>query len=237
MKTQTAASTLIVILLIAAGSNLAVCTAIQPRSDWIEVTSPQNNYVYPSGDVWLNFAPQNSLYVNYSSYSINLDGQMQNIAGNQNFHLQNLSAGSPKLEIYGNISTGYFANQTELLSIVYFNAYYSSNWVTFLMALSIVVAVLSVLLFAKRRQITMRLKGKKNGLFWLGLTIAILASFIVVPLGYSMLNSYLFPFYDYLVVRLLPDPFVYGGLAAIGIGILLMAIGTVQAKNPRDAKL
>lgn len=77
----------------------------------------------------------------------------------------------------------------------------------------------------------MRLKGKKNGLFWLGLITVILASFIVAPLGYSMLNRYLFPFYDYLVVRMLSDPFVYGGLVAIGIGILLMALGTVQPKN------
>jgi hypothetical protein len=237
MKTQTVASTLIVILLIAVCSNLALSSATQPRSDWIEVTSPQNNYVYPSGDVWLNFTSQNSIDVNYSSYSINLDGQMQNIAGNQTFHILNLSAGSHKLEIYGNISTGYFANQTELLSIVYFSVNYSSNWVTFIMALSIVVVVLSVLLFVKRRQITMRLKGKKNGLFWLGLTLVILASFIVVPLGYSMLNCYLFPFYDYLLVRVLSDPFVYGGLAVIGIGVLLIALGTMQPKNPKDAKV
>jgi hypothetical protein len=236
MKTQTAVSTLIMILLVAVGSNLAVCTAIQPRSDWVEVTSPKNNYVYPSGDVWLKFTPQKSLNVNFSSYSINIDGIEQSIDGNETL-LPNLSAGSHKLTIYGNVSTGYFANQTELLSIVYFSVNYSSNWVTFLLALSIVVAILSVLLFVNRRQITMRLKGKKNGLFWLGLITVILASFIVVPLGYSMLNSYLFPFYDYLLVRILPDPFVYGGLAAIGIGILLMVLGTAQAKKLGDAKL
>lgn len=96
MKTQTAASTLIVILLIAAGSNLAVCTAIQPRSDWIEVTSPENNYVYPSGDIWLKFTPEKGLNVNFSSYSINLDGQQQPIDSNETL-LHNLPAGSHKL--------------------------------------------------------------------------------------------------------------------------------------------
>jgi hypothetical protein len=236
MKTQTAASTVLMVLLIAIISNLAVCTAIQPQSDWVEVTSPENNYVYPSGDVWLKFTPLDALNVNFSSYSISLDGQQQPIDSTETL-LHNVPAGSHKLTIYGNVSTGYFTNQTELLSIVYFSVNYSSNWVAFIMALSIVVVVLSVLLFVKRRQITMRLKGKKNGLFWLGLTLVILASFIVVPLGYSMLNSYLFPFYDFLLVRVLPDPFVFGGLAVIGIGILLMALGTVQPKNPKDEQL
>jgi|GEM_PF-5355137 hypothetical protein len=232
MKTQTAASTLIVVLLIAAAFNLAVCTATQPRSDWIEVTSPENNYVYPSGDVWLKFAPTNGLDVNFSSYSINLDGQQQQIASNETL-LRNLPAGSHKLTIYGNVSTGYFTNQTEMLAIVYFNVTYSSNWVTFTLALSVTVALLSAILFVNRRLITARLKGKKNAFFWLGLITVILASFIVVPLGYTMLNSYLFPYYDYLVIRLRPDPFVYGGLAAIGVGILLMVFGTVQLKISR----
>jgi hypothetical protein len=236
MNNQKIALTLLVTLLIAGASISAVCNATQPFSCWIEVFSPENNYVYPSGDVWLKFGPPKGLDINYSSYSINLDGQNQNIASNTTFLLQNLQAGSHKLTIYGNVSTGYFANQTERLSIVYFNVYYSSNWVTFILSLSIFVALLSVILLTTRRRLTMRLKGKKNGLFWFGLLIVILASMVVIPLGYGMLYDYLFPHYNYLIVRLLPDPFVYGGLAAIGVGFLFMAFGTAQLK-PLKRKL
>jgi hypothetical protein len=231
MQTQKMATILLVSLLIVAASNLAVCEANMPRSGWIEVTSPENNYVYPSGDVWLKFAPLNSLDSNFSSFSINLDGQELKIP-NEETLLHNVSAGSHKLIIYGNVSSGYFANQIEQLAIVYFNVSYSSNWVIFLLSLSVFVTMLSLVLFVNRRLLVARLRGRKNAFFWLGLLIVILASLFVVPLGYKMLNNYLFPYYDYLLIEY-ADPFVYASLVAMGIGFLFMALGTVQINFPK----
>jgi hypothetical protein len=156
---------------------------------------------------------------------------MQNIGGNQTFHLQNLSAGSHKLTIYGNVSAGYFANQTELLSIVYFNVYYSSNCVTFILSLFIFVALASLVLFVSRQRLITRLKGEKNGYFWLGSVLAILASLLVVPLGWGMLNDYLFPYYNYLRIQVSPGPFVIGGLVALCVGIIFMGFGTMQQES------
>lgn len=230
MRPQTVASTLIAMLIVVFCSNLAACAATQPRSGWIQVSSPENNYVYSSGDVWLKFTRIKGLDVNFSSYTIILDGQQQQIASNETL-LHNLPAGSHKLAIYGNVSTGYFTNQNEMLAIVYFNVNYSSNWVTFTLALSIAIAVISVLLFVNRRLITVRLRGKKTALFRLGIVIVVLASFVVVPLGIEMLNSYLFPHFDYLVIRLPPDMFVYGGLIALCVGIFLTVFGSKPNKK------
>jgi hypothetical protein len=59
MKAQTLAPIFLLFVLIAAASNLAVSVANPLIATEIEVTSPQNNRVYSTGDVWLQFTKIN----------------------------------------------------------------------------------------------------------------------------------------------------------------------------------
>ena len=73
----------------------------------IKVNSPQNNYVYPTGDVWLQFTNIDRVDYNFSSYSYSLDGgAAQPTDGNTK--LTNLAAGSHKLIIYGNGTNSWY---------------------------------------------------------------------------------------------------------------------------------
>jgi magnesium-transporting ATPase (P-type) len=148
--------------------------------------------------------------------------------------LTGLSAGSHKLTIYGKSSSGYFANQNVELEIVYFSINYSSAWVTFALSISVLVAVLSLGLFVNRRRFMAGLRGKKNGFFWIGLVVTILTSLIFVPFAWKMLIFYLFP-YDTrgsIDLAFFPVLFVLCGLIIVGLGLLLMVVGTKKINFP-----
>ncbi len=218
------------VLLAAAASTFAVSTANPLRPHEINVVSPKNSYIYSTGDVWLQFTPiTTSWNSSYSSYSYVLDGNDLQVTDG-NTLMTNLPAGSHQLTIYGNRTSGDYANQGAQLEVIYFSVSYSSNWVTFILSFSVVVAVVSLVLFVNRRPVVARLRAKKNGFFWLGLTLIILAALFAVPMGWNMLSNYLFPYDTRGAAEIYLGPFVTWGFVVMGIGVVLMVVGTMQIK-------
>ena len=228
-----ASQSIVFILLILTVSSFAVSDANPLRTPTLKIITPQNNCVYPTGEVRLQFTPlETSGIYNFTSFAYCLDDQTA-VSTDGNTLLKNLSAGSHTLIIYGNSTTGNYFYNNVLLEMVYFDVNYSSNWVIFLLSLSVFVMVLSLVLFVNRRQFGVRLRGKKNLFFWLGLSMIILASLLVVPLGLEMLTDYLFPHDTRGATEIYPVPFVFSGLAVIGVGLLFLAVGTKQLKIPK----
>jgi hypothetical protein len=212
-------------ILVLSVSTLEVAVANPLRTSMISVNSPTNNYVYSTGDVWLQFTNIDRVAYNFSSYSYSLDGgAVQPTDGNTK--LTNLAAGSHKLIIYGNGTNGWSPNQGVLLEIVYFNVNYSEAWVTFTLSTAVFIAVLFLGLLVNRKRLMARLRTKKTVWFWLGLFAVVLASLFVVPLGWNQLNNYLFPHDSRGAVTIYTVPFVFGGLIVMGFGFLFMLIGT-----------
>jgi hypothetical protein len=233
MNTQkTVTAVLLLSLIFTAVSTLEVSLANPLRAHEIDVNSPQNDYVYGVGDVPLRFTTIAHVSSYYSSFSYSLDGQELQVS-NGDTTMHNLSVGSHRLAIYGKISSGYSAGTNALLTEVYFSVYFPSNWLSFILALSFFVVVFPLLAFVNRRRLLARLRGKKNALFWFGLLTIILAAMFVIPFGYKMLNFYLFPYDTRGSADMLPTPFVLGGLVVIGIGLLLLTVGTLQIKFPK----
>ena len=108
MKTQKIiTAVLLVSLLVVVASTFAIASANPLRTPMIKVNSPTNNYVYPTGDVWLQFTNIDRYTYNFSSYSYSLDGgAAQPTDGNTK--LTNLAAGSHKLIIYGNGTNSWY---------------------------------------------------------------------------------------------------------------------------------
>lgn len=232
MKTQKMATILLVSLLIVAASTFAIAWANPLRTPMIKVNSPTNNYFYSTGDVWLQFTNLDRVDYNFSSYSYSLDGgAAQPTDGNTK--LTNLSAGSHKLIIYGNGTNSMYPHYGSLLEIVYFNVNYSEAWVTFTLSFSVFIAVVSLGLFVNRKRLMMRLRGKKNAFFWLGLTGVVFVSLFLVPIGWTELNNYLFPHDTRGAITIYLGPFIAGFLVLLCVGVLLMAIGTMKIKFPK----
>jgi hypothetical protein len=195
----------------------------------IEVTSPQNNKIYPSNSVQLNFTALPTSGYNFTSFSYNLDGQAQQPTGG-NTLLSGLASGSHILKIYGNRT---YQNSTRLqndmlLQIVYFSTDYWTAWVVFTAMFAAVMVLTSFIFYANRVSLARKLRAKKNGRFWIGLILVIFFGGVV--LGSSIWHSasdYFFPYYPHgLVVSTIPD-FIFG-LIFTSVGLLMMAKGTAQ---------
>lgn len=232
MQTQKMAPVLLVSLLIVAASTFAVAWANPLRTPMIKVNSPTNNYVYSIGDVWLQFEPLSGTDLNFTSFSYSLDDQDAQPA-NGNTLLTNLSAGSHKVTIYGNATNGWNTYDKMYLEVVYFNVNYSEAWVTFTLSFSVFIAVVSLGLFVNRKRLIMRLRGKKNAFFWLGLCGVVFVSLFLVPMGWTELNNYLFPHDTRGAITIYLGPFIAGFLVLLCVGLLLMAIGTMKINFPK----
>ncbi|MGD6853007.1 MAG: hypothetical protein ACQCN6_13190 [Candidatus Bathyarchaeia archaeon] len=78
-----------------------------------------------------------------------------------------------------------------------------------------------------------RLRAKKNAFFWLGLLMIVLASLFVIPVGYRILSDYLFPYDNRGAIAVNPVTFVFDSLIIIGVGIIFLAVGTINIRLPK----
>jgi hypothetical protein len=200
-----------------------------PLPAWlVNLKSPQNNKIYPTNTVEINFAP--SPEFNFTSFSYSLDGQAAQPT-NGNTILTGLSEGTHKLTIY---STGnYFGgNQsyTNVAAMVQFSIVYSPSLIIFSILLVAVIIGIALPLFIKRKPIMARLKGEKTASFWLGIACFLFfAAIFLVPSISIMTYDYVFPpALSYRLVAEMPPAwlFLIIGLIFMVFGLILMIIGT-----------
>ncbi len=185
----------------------------------IVVNSPQNNKIYYSTEVQLNFKQIPDTDIIFTSFDYSLDGKAR-VATNGSTVLTGLSYGSHTLTIYDN-GTYYGArNQTYIneftLEVISFNIVFSTSWVV----LSIVLVALICLAILVRKRLVRAFKGKKTSGFWFGLVwflfFTALTSF---PISW-FINNYLSPHYP-------PDAFAFAGSfygVIFGIGFMLIGL-------------
>ena len=191
----------------------------------INVHSPQNNFVYPSNTVALNFSAMPHSAYNFTSYSYSLDEQPPKSTDGYTL-LTGLSPGSHVLEIRGNGSwAGMSEKENMLLARIYFSNAYSNAWVTFTAVSCVLVALVSFAVFMNRKNIATRLRSEKTGSFWLG-TVCFAASIVaLVPSAWWYLDFYLFPHYP-RGVSIPPFPFLVLSFIGLAAAFALMAYGT-----------
>jgi hypothetical protein len=198
----------------------------------IRVYSPQNNKIYSSNDVQLNFTeavfPNTGISV--SSFGYSLDGKPIE-STNGSTILAGLSSGSHTLTIYGTVtySLGNEVHENNsTLAIVYFSTSYSTAWIVFSISMAVAIFFGSLILLFKRRQFVSALKGRKTFSFWLGLVCFLFFAILVfAPATWQAANDYLFPYYPHgMTVMLFPDGGITFGLIFMVIGWFLMRRGT-----------
>jgi len=201
----------------------------------INVSSPENNKIYTSNQVELNFTVRDA-HRNYTSFSYSLDRQNP-IDTNQSCVLTNLLSGSHTLIIYGNATDDTYWNGHELLSIVYFSTIYSTAWLTFTPILTASLAILSLLLFFGRKRIGTRLKRPKKFSFWLGLLCFLFFTVVVfIPSLWNWADDYLFPRFP-VGLQVSPIFGIFGSTPFMILGLLLMWFGTRKGKSRFDSKV
>ena len=224
-------ATVILMLFLSLNSGVQMVSANPISLPPINVNSPENNKIYSSNQVTLNFTVIG--YRNYTSFSYSLDGQ-EPIDTNKSGVLTNLPPGSHTLIIYGNATDDTYWNGHELLNIVYFSTIYSTAWLTFTLILTVSLATLSLLIFFRRKQIATRLKQEKKFSFWLGLPCFLFFTCLVfIPSFWHWANDYLFPRFP---VEIESSP-IFGIIISIPfmvIGLLLMYFGTRKNKSHFD---
>ncbi len=197
----------------------------------IHIDSPQNNKVYSSGAIPLNFTTIPDMPIALTSFTYSLDDQPAR-ATNGSTTLIDLPSGSHKLTIYGFGS--YFGGSEPYesrLTVVYFSVNYSTAWVV-VTAISVsAVLAISMLLFWKRKQVAASLSGKKEAKFWVGLTCFLLFSLMFFGPGVSLIvNDYLFPHYSQSITIS-----SHWGIAVVCFfmvaGLFLMWRGTREARS------
>ena len=200
----------------------------------IKVNSPENDKIYPSNQVPLNFSVMNA-YPNYTSFSYSLDGkEPQNT--NQSCVLTNLPSGSHTLIIYGNSTEDTYWGGHELLDIVYFSTTYSTAGLTFGLILATSLATLSLLIFFGRKRIATRLKREKKFSFWLGLVgFLFFTCFVFIPSFWHWANEYLFPHFPNELEVSPIFGFIFS-LPFMALGLVLMWVGTRKGKSRFDTK-
>jgi hypothetical protein len=225
----------ILTLLLSLNSGVQMVSANPISLPFINVNSPENNKIYSSNQVTLNFTVIDT-HRNYTSFSYSLDGQ-EPIDTNKSGVLTNLPSGSHTLKIYGNATDDAYWNGHELLNIVYFSTIYSTAWLTFALILAVSLATLSLLIFFGRKRIAARLKREKKFSFWLGvLCFLFFTCLVFVPSFWHWANDYLFPRFP---VGLQDSP-IFGIIISIPfmvIGLLLMLFGTRKNKSRFDSKI
>lgn len=195
----------------------------------IRVYSPQNNKIYSSNEVQLNFTVIPNTGVNLTSFAYSLDGQATK-ATNGSTILTGLSSGSHALTIYGNF-TYPFQDYNSDLETIYFSTIYSPSLVTFAIILLAAFAIILVIFFKKRKQLIAALKRKKTASFWVGLACFLFfAILFFVPGVGQFVNDYLFPHYP----KDMSDGALFGtiiGLVFMVTGWYLMRRGTKKQQN------
>lgn len=198
----------------------------------VHVESPQNNKIYPSNTVQLNFTAIRGF--NYTAYYYVLDEQSPKITNGATV-LNDLSPGSHTLKIYAN---GTFTsppnnmtheNYDMLVDVVYFSTFYSTAWVVFTVIIAFVITIVLILCW-KRRQIAIRLRGEKNAAFKLGASLLFVGAGFFVPSAWQVANNYLFPFWPPIAVTRNANFHFTLGLCGISMGLLLIWLGTRKKK-------
>jgi hypothetical protein len=221
-------SSLIFMLLLSLNSGAQIVSANPISVPSINVNSPENNKIYSSNQITLNFTVNGVR--NYTSFSYSLDGQ-EPIDTNKSGVLTNLPSGSHTLKIYGNAYDDTYWNGHELLSIVYFSTIYSTAWVTFTLILTASLATLSLLIFFGRKRIAARLKREKGPIFWLGLLCFLFFTCLVfIPSFGHLANDYLFPKFP-VEFEVSPTFGIMISIPFMAIGLLLMYFGTRKNKR------
>ncbi len=214
------------VLLIVAVFLLGVAVANPVISPMIGISSPQNNHVYPSNSVWLDFTALYSSGYNFTSFSYSLDGQNPKTTDGHTL-LTDLPPGSHTLIIYGNATIGDYKHDDMLVDEVYFSTIYSTPWVMFTLVISAFIGLTMLILFVNRRQAARWLKSKKTFVFWIGLSCFLVSAVaIFVPSAWQVINDYLFPHYSHGALTVMPLPIFMAGLTFMGLGLILMAVGT-----------
>jgi hypothetical protein len=221
----------------AQAGGLALANPLQPPL--IRVDSPQNNKVYPSNDVLLNFTILPDTEITLTSFTYTLDGQ-ESKATNGSTMLTALPSGSHKLTIYG---TGHYSysgsDQTypyDSVDVIYFSIVYSTVWVTFTITVAAVVSVSLLTVFMLRRRLISVFRGKKTAKFWLGLASFLFAVFLFfIPTVWLTASDYLFPHFNRgLTFTASPIGAVSLGLFFTGIGLYLMWMGNRKKQTPDE---
>lgn len=199
----------------------------------IRVYSPENNKIYSSNDVQLNFTIIPTTGINLTSFAYSLDGQATK-ATNETTILTGLSYGSHTLTIYGTFTYpvgNSIQEYNSTLEIIYFSTFYSTSWIIFTIILLVAIAIGLLIFFKKRRQLVAALKGKKTVSFWVGLACFVFfATLFFVPAMWQMANDYLFPHYPKSIIGF-PNLGAILGLIFMGIGWYLMRLGTKKQQN------
>jgi hypothetical protein len=203
--------------------------AANPISPWnIHLNSPQNNMIYPSNMVTINFDPTPFWGINVTSFSYSLDDQVAQPTNGSTI-LTGLTDGTHKLTLY---STGNFTREnqttTVMVAMIHFSVVYSPAIIVFTTILIASLLAIGVPLYIKRKPILVRLRGYKTIGFWLGLPFFVFSSipfFIIIG---QMSSNYMFPhaYTGELVFYLSPLPFLIFGLILMLFGLTLMIAGT-----------
>ena len=201
------------------------------------VESPQNNKIYPSNTVQLNFTAIRGF--NYTAYYYVLDEQSPKTTNGATI-LNDLFPGSHTLKIYAN---GTFTsppnnmtheNYDMLVDIVYFSTFFSTAWVVFSLILAFVV-MLALILFTKRRQVATALREEKNAFFLFGTVLLLFGTISCVLFTWQVTNNYLFPYWPPKALSLNPNfPFTIS-LIVMSTGLLLMWLGTRKSNSSKNS--
>ncbi len=210
---------------------------------WVTVCSPKNDQIYSSSTVQLSFIPIHSDDINFTSFTYVLDEQSL-IATNGNATLTNLPSGLHTLKIYCSYNIYYFNRTYEFLNrtyeykdqianVVYFNTQYSIPWITFTIITVSAATILPSVLFFKRRQIKARLMRKKTWVFWLGTFLLVSGTLALVPFAWKATMDSLFPYWPRGVAVSLSFyfPFIGALIFIVGVGLVMMWIGTRNGKS------
>lgn len=229
-KRQTALVVILTLLLsLALASAVFKVAAADPIPEWfVQVNSPQNDKIYPSNTVEINFVVTPNSQLAYSSFTYSIDGQAAKPTNGTTL-LTDLSSGSHTLTIYG--TGNWSANQgfsDVPVAVVYFSTVYSTAWVEFAAILAASIVAIGLFLFWKHNQIIARFRGEKNGAFWGGLMLFVLLTALSIPLAWGIAYNALFPLYTFELVTApeLTVGFFIVVLVFMAIGVLLMFYGS-----------
>lgn len=209
----------------------------------IQVNSPQNNKIYATNEVQINFSVVPNNWVNFTSATYSLDGQPAKPV-NESTTLTGLASGSHTLTVYGNGTYSYGGQVHEYNSVealIYFSVQFSTSWVTFAATATAAISIVSLITLWKRRPIVAALKGKKAARFWVGLASFLFFTCVFfVPGVWLMASDYLYPHYSRGITSVVFYPWGTMIFVSIfmGIGLYLMWSGTKrsspQKENDRD---
>ena len=161
--------------------------------------SPINNQVYPTNTVEIRI--KQNTQTNFTKFTITkyvLDNQPPiSTNSTSTVVLSNLSPGSHTLELCGTcLHTSITGNKTYVENFdcfVYFGVIYSTQMVIFSFALTLVLVVIGLILYRKRRQIKVAFEGKKRDIFVVGLLLLVFFFLPTVGFALYIANIYLFP--------------------------------------------